>query len=290
MKKHVLIALTLITLSSPAFAGIDEGRAAYDKKDWVTAIKELRPLAEAGDDRAMILLANMYSSGFGVIPSHKEALTLYRRAATEKNNPMAMDAMGAAYVSAIGVDQNLHTALEWFQRSASLGDQVGAFFYATILSEGNKTPPNELKPDLYNAYKWFKIAAAEKQIAKFSSSAQRIADGISSKKMLPEDQLAKADAEAAAFKPVEAKDLGPAPVEPPQAAQTPVPVDPTAAVKKDEAVPAPAVPVTTAAPAAAPAPAPAPVVAPPVTTVAPTPAAPGMPASATPVPAAPAQK
>jgi len=224
MLQRILLILFLITLTAPAFAGFDEGKKAYDKKDWKTAITELRPLAEAGDDRAMILLANMYSDGYGVVPSHEEALKLYKRAAIEKNNPQAMDALGAAYVSALGVDQNLQTALQWFKRSAELGDQNGAFFYAAIQVQGNKTRPNEIQPDFYNAYKWFRIAAAETQSKIFQYYSAQFAQGILAKKLLTFDQAAKADKEAAAWKPVAVKDLGPPPADPPQAPQIPVPV------------------------------------------------------------------
>lgn len=228
MLQRILIILVFLSLvPAAAFAGFDEGKKAYDKKDWPTAIKELRPLAEAGDDRAMIILGNMYNGGYGVIPSHKEAMSLYKRAATEKNNPQAMDVIGAMYVSALGVDQNIQTALQWFYRSAMLGDQTGAFFYATILYEGNKTDPNRLAPDLYNAYKWYKIAAAENENAVFKKDATTFAGAISKRK-LTADQVAKADKEVADWKPVDVKTinetLGPVPVDPPQAPLPPPPV------------------------------------------------------------------
>ena len=218
MLQRILFILVLLAcMPAPAFADFDAGKKAYDKKDWPAAIMNLRPLAETGDDRAMILLGNMYASGYGVIPSHKEAFDLYKRAAVEKNNPQAMDALGAIYVSATGVDQNIKTALQWFLRSASLGDQKGAFFYATILAEGNKTPQNRITPDPYTAYKWFRIAASEKQNAKYQSYAAKISHGIAVK-LLSAAQVAQADKEVAAWKPVDVKSLGPVPEDPPQAA------------------------------------------------------------------------
>ena len=224
MLQRILLISFFLAFSSPAFAGFDEGKQAYDKKDWLTAIKELRPLAERGDDRAMILLANMYAGGYGVVPSHEESLALYKRAAIEKSNPQAMDAVGAAYVSATGVDQNLATALEWFHRSAKLGDQMGAFFYASILVQGNKTAPNKIQPDPYAAYKWFKIAAANPQNPTFQQYSDKIAQGIIAKKMLTPEEIVKVEKEVAAWKPIEAKDLGPVPVDPPQTPKKPVPV------------------------------------------------------------------
>ena len=44
---RIFLVLALISfLSSPAFAGFKEGKDAYNRKDWVEAITELRPLAE----------------------------------------------------------------------------------------------------------------------------------------------------------------------------------------------------------------------------------------------------
>jgi TPR repeat protein len=196
--------------SMPAFADFDAGKQAYDKKEWAVAIQELRPLAEAGDERALIILGNMYTDGLGVVANPTEGMKLYKRAAIEKNNSQAMCAVGAMYVSAVGVDQNLAMARDWFKRSAMLGDPRGAFFYATILFSGNKTPPNELEPDLYNAYKWFKIAATETQSPSVKTVAQEIADGIA-KKFLKPEEIVKADKEVVDWKPVKSEELGPPP-------------------------------------------------------------------------------
>ncbi len=49
------IASTLIltlTLAAPAQAGFKEGRAAYMRGDYATALREWRPLAEQGDLKA----------------------------------------------------------------------------------------------------------------------------------------------------------------------------------------------------------------------------------------------
>ncbi|MFH1158059.1 MAG: tetratricopeptide repeat protein [Pseudomonadota bacterium] len=208
---RILLVLALVSfLSSPAFAGFKEGKDAYDRKDWVGAITELRPLAEGGDDRAMIILGNMYNDGLGVIQSHKEALSLYKRAATEKNNAEAMVALSAMSISGLGIEKNLNTALQWSQRAAQLGNQQGAFFYALILLRGNKSPTDDIQPDIYTSYKWFRIAANEKQDPKFQHAAEELAKRIASMKLTAEE-TAKADKEAADWKPVDAASLGPIP-------------------------------------------------------------------------------
>jgi hypothetical protein len=207
-----LVLLFLFLLASPALAGFEEGKNAYDRKDWAGAITELRPLAEAGDDRAMIIIANMYNDGLGVSQNPAEALSLYKRAA-EKNNTEAMVAIAALYTSGEGVEQSLNAAAQWFLRAGSLGDQTGAFFYATILFRGNKSAADDLKPDPYNSYKWFRIAAKEKQYPKYSQAAGELARRVAEKFLAAED-AAKADREAALWKPIDASSLGPAPADP----------------------------------------------------------------------------
>ncbi|MCK5518884.1 MAG: sel1 repeat family protein [Alphaproteobacteria bacterium] len=211
---RIFLVLALISfLSSPAFAGFKEGKDAYNRKDWVEAITELRPLAESGDDRAMIILANMYNDGLGVAQSYKGAMSLYKRAAIEKNNTEAMIAIAAMHISGLGVSKNLNTALQWSKRAAQLGNQQGAFFCALILLRGNKSPTDDIQPDIYNSYKWFRIAAAEEQNPKFQQAAEKLAKHIADLKLTAEE-TAKADKETADWKPVDAASLGPVPADP----------------------------------------------------------------------------
>jgi hypothetical protein len=302
MLQRFLFIFVFLCLVSPAFAGFDEGKAAYDKKDWTGAITNLRPLAESGDDRAMILIGNMYMNGYGVIPSHDEARSLYRRSAA-KNNTQAMNALGAIYISAIGVDQDVHIALQWFLRSAELGDQTGAFFYATLMLTGNKTPPNQIDPDPALAYKWFKVAAGEPQNSTYQRLAGNAARTIVTRKMLTADQAAKIDNDVAAWKTADPKTLEPLPDDTPKLqpkTDDKKPDDKTPATAATPAqTPKPAGPAMTPIPAA-PVPAPALVIAPaaaPASVTPPSPSSPlksSAPPPATPdtssAPAAPTQK
>ncbi|MCE9506701.1 MAG: sel1 repeat family protein [Alphaproteobacteria bacterium] len=213
LRPTLLVLAFLSVFAAPAYAGFEEGRDAYNRKDWEKTILELRPLAETGDDRAMLLIGNMYYYGYGVVQDYQEALSLYWRAAIEKNNPDAMLAVAAMYTSATGVDQNLHTAGQWFLRAAQLGDQAGAYFYATILFRGNKSATDDIKPDFYNSYKWFRICAKGTQDPKYQQAAAELAAAIAKKKLSAE-AITKADKEAAEWKPLSTSNLGPPPKAP----------------------------------------------------------------------------
>ncbi len=60
--KRLLLVVVLVMLVGPARAGFDEGVEAYDRGDYETALKELRPLAEQGDADAQYNLGVMYGN------------------------------------------------------------------------------------------------------------------------------------------------------------------------------------------------------------------------------------
>ncbi len=45
MKRIIAIAVLMFDLAAPAWAGFDEGTAAYKRGDYATALREWRPLA-----------------------------------------------------------------------------------------------------------------------------------------------------------------------------------------------------------------------------------------------------
>lgn len=212
--RFVLLFLLVAFFAIPARADFDAGRAAYNKKEWREAILHLRPLAEKGDDRAMILLGNMYKEGYGVIRNDEEAFELYQRAALGHDNTEAMVAMASMYTSGLGVPRSVTTAKKIFERAALLGDQTGAFFYASILFRGNNHPADDLKPDLEAAYKWLKIAGKQKAYPKFTNAALEMATQME-QKHLNTEQVQRLSAEADVWRPLTAKELGPFSVPPP---------------------------------------------------------------------------
>ena len=80
MKRLALIAVLLVILVGPAWAGYDEGRAAYERGDYAKALKEFRPLAEQGDTSAQHILGLMYGNGQGVPQDYAKAVKWHRLA------------------------------------------------------------------------------------------------------------------------------------------------------------------------------------------------------------------
>ena len=73
MKRIAIAAVLLVTLVGPAWAGFEEGLAAYERGDYETALNEWRPLAEQGDTTAQFNLADMYKYGKGVTQDYVQA-------------------------------------------------------------------------------------------------------------------------------------------------------------------------------------------------------------------------
>ncbi len=56
MKRVTAFAVLLVVLAAPAWAGWDEGVAAYDRGDYAAALREWRPFAEQGNASAQFNL------------------------------------------------------------------------------------------------------------------------------------------------------------------------------------------------------------------------------------------
>lgn len=195
-------------LPAPARADFIEGKKSYDNKNWRRAIMLLRPLAEKGDARAMVLLGNMYAEGYGVEKDLTEAFFLYRGAA-ERNNPDGILATATLYQTGSGVPVNTRLAIMWFERGAKMGHQASAFFYAMHLYQGSKGESYDFKPDHVAAYKWFRIAARSRGNPKMARTADGLAEKLREK--LDYNDVEVADREVVEWTPTDPRNLGPLP-------------------------------------------------------------------------------
>jgi TPR repeat protein len=203
------VLLFSVLAAAPAQAGFEEGKTFYDKGNWIQAIINLRPLVEAGDARAMILLGNMYLDGHGVAADETEAFGLYHQAA-EKGNTDGMVAIAALYQTGKGVPENTPLAIGWFERAARLGNQTAQFMYAIHLYQGSKGAAYDIKADHPASYKWFRIATGGPN-KKLGNLAKITAERMMTK--LANDDIVKGDRESANWKPEMPETLGPDPEE-----------------------------------------------------------------------------
>ncbi len=105
-------------LTAPAWAVIDEGKAAYKRGDYATALREWRPLAEQGNALAQYNLGIMYVDGLGVPQDYAKALQWWRKAA-EQGHAGAQFNLGVMYGKGQGVPQDYVQAHMWSNLAAS---------------------------------------------------------------------------------------------------------------------------------------------------------------------------
>ncbi len=105
-------------LTAPAWAGWVEALAAYQRGDYATALRELRPLAEQGDAGAQNQLGIMYSLAQGVPQDYAKALQWWRKAAGQ-GFARAQFNLGYMYDKGYGVPQDYVQAHMWFDLAAS---------------------------------------------------------------------------------------------------------------------------------------------------------------------------
>ena len=79
--KLTLIVILQIALSFPSLTvaqTLEEGKAAYNAKDFTQAMAILKPLAEGGNSEAQVTVGIMYDYGQGVEKNPQEAFKWYK--------------------------------------------------------------------------------------------------------------------------------------------------------------------------------------------------------------------
>ncbi len=97
----------ILGLTAPAWAGMDEALAAYQRGDYATALREWRPLAKQGNAKAQQYLGFMYKKGLGVPQDDAEAVKWYRKAA-EQGHADAQYTLGVMYDEGLGLHRTLY--------------------------------------------------------------------------------------------------------------------------------------------------------------------------------------
>lgn len=150
----VAFGLTVCQLAQPAAAGqLEDGQAAYDKSDYVTALGIWRPLADQGNAAAQYNLGTMYLNGIGVPQDYAEAMKWYRLAA-DQGLAFAQNNLGIMYEQGLGVPKDYAEALKLFQNSADQGHAPGQYSLAGAYENGHGVEQN-----LVQALKWYILAA-----------------------------------------------------------------------------------------------------------------------------------
>lgn len=131
-----------------------KGLNALQRGDVATALRELKPLAEKGDEQAQYFLGAIYTRGEGVPQDHKAAMKWYRLAA-EQGNARAQRGLGLIYLSGLGVPQNYKMAIKWFRLAAQKLEPQAQTNLGVMYLKGQG-----VLQDYRRAHMWFNIAGS----------------------------------------------------------------------------------------------------------------------------------
>src|ERR671931_1061844 len=152
-----LLLAILYLLGTSSFAAatpFDDASAAYERGDYVQAMKLFRQLAENGHQWAQRRVASMYAEGKGVPRDYREAVKWYRLAAAQGYVP-AEYSLGGAYEKGQGVPQDYREAVKWYRLAAAHGNELAQVSLGVMYTTGTG-----VGQDFVRAHMWFNLAAA----------------------------------------------------------------------------------------------------------------------------------
>ena len=120
MRKLTVAILFALGLHGSAMAGLTEGANAYNARNYALALKEITPLAKAGNADAQHLLGLMYYMGRGVPRDYRQAFSWHYKAAVQ-GKADAQYVIGAMYYTGNSVPQDHQLAVQWFRKAAEQG-------------------------------------------------------------------------------------------------------------------------------------------------------------------------
>lgn len=193
----ILVAVPLcIPFATQVFAGqFDDAVAAYERGNYATAFRLMKPLAEKGNAKAQHNLGIMYDYGRGIPQDYAKALKWYRKAAGQ-GIPEAQHNLGLMYYHGQGVPQNYTKAAKWYRRAANQGmaDSQANLSLMYYYGQG-------VSRDYVMAHMWLDLAASQypASVRENLKDAVRYKDIVNSK-MTPA-QIAEAQRLAREWKP-----------------------------------------------------------------------------------------
>lgn len=140
--------------ASVAAGPLEDAIAAYNRKDYSTALRLFRPLADQGIASAQSYLGRMYNNGQGLPQDYVVAVTWYRKAA-EQGDSSAQWSLGIMYYEGQGVPQDYTVAVEWFRKAAQRGDPHAQLALGVMYYEAKGVPQ-----DYVQVHKWLNLAVA----------------------------------------------------------------------------------------------------------------------------------
>ena len=154
-KAAVAALMVAVSFAGSVAAGaLEDGVAAYEKGDYATALRLLRPIADQGDAGAQYNLGLMYANGQGVPQDYAAAVNWYRKAAEQGDNGAQVN-LGLMYDNGQGVQQDYATAMSWYRKAAEQGYAPAQNNLGVMYDNGEGVGQDDV-----SAHMWFNLAVA----------------------------------------------------------------------------------------------------------------------------------
>ncbi len=99
---------------------LKKGLEAIDSKDYKTAIRIIKPLAEGGDGEAQGILGSMFEEGSGVPQNYDEMIKWYESSA-QKGIAQSQFKLGEIFLHGAAIETDIIRAHMWANLAASNG-------------------------------------------------------------------------------------------------------------------------------------------------------------------------
>ncbi len=157
---------------SPVQADLMKGLAAYQKKDYATAIAHFKEASEGGDRMAIHMMGSLYFEGHGVEKDLAKAAEYFSQAA-DKGFRAAQWSAGLMYHQGNGVKKDIQKAIGFYEKGAKAGDSRCSFSLGQIYRTGEGVKRNREKTFYY-----FHEAATAGYIPAFNEYGLLYAEGF----------------------------------------------------------------------------------------------------------------
>ncbi len=151
-----LFLFLLLCWAAPAPAGpLEDGYAAWERKDYATARRLWEPLAAKNDPDALFNLGLLYKNGQGVARDYKQAMAYFKQAALYGSVDAAYN-LGVMYLGREYGYPSKKDALYWWQQAAEAGHPESQYNLGVMYAYGMGT-----KADGKQAIEWWTRAARQ---------------------------------------------------------------------------------------------------------------------------------
>jgi TPR repeat protein len=115
-----ILLVLAVALAGPAPADDNaEVSTAWQKRDYRTVVRLIRPLVDDGFPAAVMMFAEMHENGWGVLKDFETARNLYLSLA-DRGHPAAMVSLGRMYSKSLELPADHVQAYKWFSLAALL--------------------------------------------------------------------------------------------------------------------------------------------------------------------------